>query len=290
MRADHPKDQAVGVMMLTQQYIQQLVDLALKEDIGSGDITAELVRSDTNARAVVVSRETGVLCGSTFVNTVFSMLDAEINIDWFKSDGDLLEPDDTLFTVSGNARKILTGERTALNFLQLLSGTATLAFRFANSVEGTNVRLLDTRKTIPGLRLAQKYAVTCGGCHNHRIGLYDAFLIKENHIEACGGIADAISAARKSAPGKTVEIEVETLNELQLALAANPDRIMLDNFSEAMLREAVAANAGQCELEASGNITELNLRSIAETGIDFISIGALTKRVEPLDLSMRLER
>jgi nicotinate-nucleotide pyrophosphorylase (carboxylating) len=195
-----------------------------------------------------------------------------------------------LFTVSGNARKILTGERTALNFLQLLSGTATLAFRFANFVEGTSVRLLDTRKTIPGLRLAQKYAVTCGGCHNHRIGLYDAFLIKENHIEACGGIADAINAARKSAPGKTVEIEVETLNELQLALAANPDRIMLDNFSEAMLREAVAANAGQCELEASGNITELNLRSIAETGIDFISIGALTKRVEPLDLSMRLER
>jgi len=276
--------------MLTQQYIQQLVDLALKEDIGSGDITAELVRSDTNARAVVVSRETGVLCGSTFVDAVFSMLDAEINIDWFKSDGDLLEPNDTLFTVSGNARKILTGERTALNFLQLLSGTATLAYRFANSVEGTSVRLLDTRKTIPGLRLAQKYAVTCGGCHNHRIGLYDAFLIKENHIEACGGIADAISAARKSAPGKTVEIEVETLNELQLALAANPDRIMLDNFSEAMLREAVAANAGQCELEASGNITELNLRSIAETGIDFISIGALTKRVEPLDLSMRLER
>ena len=276
--------------MLTQQYIQQLVDLALKEDIGSGDITAELVRSDTNARAVVVSRETGVLCGSTFVDAVFSMLDAEINIDWFKSDGDLLEPDDTLFTVSGNARKILTGERTALNFLQLLSGTATLAFRFANSVEGTSVRLLDTRKTIPGLRLAQKYAVTCGGCHNHRIGLYDAFLIKENHIEACGGIADAINAARKSAPGKTVEIEVEPLNELQLALAANPDRIMLDNFSEAMLREAVAANAGQCELEASGNITELNLRSIAETGIDFISIGALTKRVEPLDLSMRLER
>ena len=276
--------------MLTQQYIQQLVDLALKEDIGSGDITAELVRSDTNARAVVVSRETGVLCGSTFVDAVFSMLDAEINIDWFKADGDLLEPNDTLFTVSGNARKILTGERTALNFLQLLSGTATLAFRFANSVEGTSVRLLDTRKTIPGLRLAQKYAVTCGGCHNHRIGLYDAFLIKENHIEACGGIADAISAARKSAPGKTVEIEVETLNELQLALAANPDRIMLDNFSEAMLREAVAANAGQCELEASGNITELNLRSIAETGIDFISIGALTKRVEPLDLSMRLER
>lgn len=276
--------------MLTQQYIQQLVDLALKEDIGSGDITAELVRSDANARAVVVSRETGVLCGSTFVDAVFSMLDAEINIDWFKSDGDLLEPNDTLFTVSGNARKILTGERTALNFLQLLSGTATLASRFANSVEGTSVRLLDTRKTIPGLRLAQKYAVTCGGCHNHRIGLYDAFLIKENHIEACGGIADAISAARKSAPGKTVEIEVETLNELQLALAANPDRIMLDNFSEAMLREAVAANAGQCELEASGNITELNLRSIAETGIDFISIGALTKRVEPLDLSMRLER
>ena len=276
--------------MLSLQYIQQLVDLALEEDIGSGDITAALVQPDSLAKASVVSREAGVLCGSIFVDAVFSTLDPNITIEWFKSDGDLLEPNDTLFSVSGNARKILTGERTALNFLQLLSGTASLAQRFADHVAGTGVRLLDTRKTVPGLRLAQKYAVTCGGCHNHRIGLYDAFLIKENHIEACGGIAAAIAAARKSAPGKTVEIEVETLDELQLALAANADRIMLDNFSEAMLREAVAANAGRSELEASGNVAEHNLRSIAETGVDFISIGALTKRVEPLDLSMRLER
>ena len=275
--------------MLSLQYIQQLVDLALEEDIGSGDITAALVQPDSIAQASVVSREAGVLCGSIFVDAVFATLDPDITIEWLKSDGDLLEPNDTLFSVSGNARKILTGERTALNFLQLLSGTASLAQRFANHVAGTGVRLLDTRKTVPGLRLAQKYAVTCGGCHNHRIGLYDAFLIKENHIEACGGIAAAISAARQSAPGKVVEIEVETLDELQLALGAKADRIMLDNFSEAMLRDAVAANAGQSELEASGNVAEHNLRSIAETGVDFISIGALTKRVEPLDLSMRLE-
>ena len=276
--------------MLSQQYIEQLVSLALEEDIGDGDITAELVHTDSQARALVVSREAGVLCGSLFVDAVFLALDPEISVEWFKSDGELLEPNDSLFSVSGNARKILTGERTALNFLQLLSGTASLANRFANHVEGTGVRLLDTRKTVPGLRLAQKYAVSCGGCHNHRIGLYDAFLIKENHIEACGGIAAAIAAARHSAPGKTVEIEVETLDELQLALAAKADRIMLDNFSETMLRDAVATNAGQSELEASGNIAEHNLRSIAETGVDFISIGALTKRVEPLDLSMRLER
>ncbi len=275
--------------MLSLQYIQQLVDLALEEDIGSGDITAALVQPDSIAKASVVSREAGVLCGSIFVDAVFATLDPDITIEWLKSDGDLLEPNDTLFSVSGNARKILTGERTALNFLQLLSGTASLAQRFANHVAGTGVRLLDTRKTVPGLRLAQKYAVTCGGCHNHRIGMYDAFLIKENHIEACGGIAAAISAARQSAPGKVVEIEVETLDELQLALGAKADRIMLDNFSEAMLRDAVAANAGQSELEASGNVAEHNLRSIAETGVDFISIGALTKRVEPLDLSMRLE-
>ncbi|WP_435217354.1 carboxylating nicotinate-nucleotide diphosphorylase [Luminiphilus sp. nBUS_07] len=275
--------------MLSLQYIQQLVDLALEEDIGSGDITAALVQPDSIAQASVVSREAGVLCGSIFVDAVFATLDPDITIEWLKSDGNLLEPNDTLFSVSGNARKILTGERTALNFLQLLSGTASLAQRFANHVAGTGVRLLDTRKTVPGLRLAQKYAVTCGGCHNHRIGLYDAFLIKENHIEACGGIAAAISAARQSAPGKVVEIEVETLDELQLALGAKADRIMLDNFSEAMLRDAVAANAGQSELEASGNVAEHNLRSIAETGVDFISIGALTKRVEPLDLSMRLE-
>ena len=274
--------------MLTQQYIQQLADLALKEDIGSGDITAELVRSDTNARAVVVSRETGVLCGSTFVDAVFSMLDAEINIDWFKSDGDLLEPNDTLFTVSGNARKILTGERTALNFLQLLSGTATLAFRFANSVEGTSVRLLDTRKTIPGLRLAQKYAVAVGGCNNHRIGLYDAFLIKENHIAACGGIALAVAKAREIAPEKLVEVEVETLSELNEALDALADVVMLDNFSPSDIDNLKHLNFGETKVEVSGNITDETVKQYINSAVDYISSGSLTKHVRAIDLSMRL--
>ena len=194
-----------------------------------------------------------------------------------------------LFTVAGNARAILTGERAALNFLQLLSGTASLAGRYASEVAGTGARLLDTRKTVPGLRQAQKYAVACGGCHNHRIGLFDAFLIKENHIEACGGIAPAIARARELAPGKPVEVEVENLPEMQQAIDAGADRIMLDNFDLEVLREAVALNADRSELEASGNIGLHNLRRVAETGVDFISIGALTKTVAPLDLSMRLE-
>jgi len=193
-----------------------------------------------------------------------------------------------LFELAGPARSLLTGERTALNFLQLLSGTATRCRRYADLVAGTGTRLLDTRKTIPGLRLAQKYAVTCGGCYNHRLGLYDAFLIKENHIEACGSIAAAVNQARQQAPGKPVEVEVETMTELDQALAAEADRIMLDNFAPAQLREAVARSAGAAELEASGGITESTLRQVAETGVDYVSIGALTKDAVALDLSMRL--
>jgi nicotinate-nucleotide pyrophosphorylase (carboxylating) len=266
-----------------------MVALALREDIGTGDVTASLIAEDTQATARVISREAGILCGVDFVNAVFAELDSTLQVVWAGRDSDPIEKDAELFSVSGNARAILTGERTALNFLQLLSGTATLAHHYAQLVADTPVRLLDTRKTIPGLRLAQKYAVTCGGCHNHRVGLYDAYLIKENHIEASGGIANAVAAAREKTPGLPVEVEVETLEELRIALDAGADRIMLDNFAVSALREAVAMTAGAAELEASGNVSEQTIRSIAETGVDFISIGALTKCVTPLDLSMRFD-
>jgi len=274
--------------VLTQSDIAPLVALALEEDIGSGDITAGLVSADEKAIATVITREPGVLCGTQFVDAVFDAVDSSLEVAWLKVDGDKLKANDTLFTVSGAARSILTAERAALNFLQMLSGTASYSAKLAALVEGTSARLLDTRKTIPGFRLAQKYAVTCGGCHNHRIGLYDAFLIKENHIAACGGIREAIETARANAPGKPVEIEVESLDELSEALNARADRVMLDNFSLDDMRQAVALNDAQAELEASGNVTESTLRDIAETGVDFISIGALTKVIMPLDLSMRL--
>ncbi|MGB1272828.1 MAG: carboxylating nicotinate-nucleotide diphosphorylase [Luminiphilus sp.] len=274
--------------MLTQSDIAPLVALALEEDIGSGDITAGLVSADEKAIATVITREPGVLCGTQFVDAVFDAVDSSLEVAWLKVDGDKLKANDTLFTVSGAARSILTAERAALNFLQMLSGTASYSAKLAALVKGTSARLLDTRKTIPGFRLAQKYAVTCGGCHNHRIGLYDAFLIKENHIAACGGIREAIETARANAPGKPVEIEVESLDELSEALNARADRVMLDNFSLDDMRQAVALNNAQAELEASGNVTESTLRDIAETGVDFISIGALTKVIMPLDLSMRL--
>lgn len=273
--------------MITQSYIQQIVAAALNEDIGSGDLTAGLVANTTTAMAHVITREAGILCGTGFVDAVFTALDTDIEVIWFKRDGDKITANDMLFTVTGRARPILTGERTALNFLQLLSGTASRCHQYASVVASTKVKLLDTRKTIPGLRLAQKYAVTCGGCYNHRVGLYDAFLIKENHIEACGGIRAAITEARRQAPDKPIEVEVETLVELVEALDAGADRIMLDNFDLATLREAVAITAGRAELEASGNVTDGTLLPIAETGVDYISIGALTKGVEPLDLSMR---
>lgn len=274
--------------MLTQSDIAPLVALALKEDIGSGDITADLVGAHEQAFATVITREPGVLCGTQFVDAVFAAVDASLEVIWQKSDGDDLLASDTLLTVSGAARSILTAERAALNFLQMLSGTASYSAKLAALVEGTSTRLLDTRKTIPGFRNAQKYAVACGGCLNHRFGLYDAFLIKENHIAACGGIQEAVEVARTTAPGKTVEVEVESLDELSQALDAGADRIMLDNFSLGDLQQAVTLNKGRAELEASGNVTEATLRGIADTGVDFISIGALTKVVMPLDLSMRL--
>ena len=274
--------------MLTQTDINPIVKLALDEDIGSGDITAALVPSRDTAHASVITREAGVLCGTQFVDAVFYAVDAGVSVEWKKTDGDRLAPNDVLFTLAGNARSILTGERAALNFLQMLSGTASYSASLVSLVEGTNAKLLDTRKTIPGFRNAQKYAVTCGGCFNHRIGLFDAFLIKENHIAACGGIRQAIEQARQSAPGKPIEIEVENLKELEQALTAKADRVMLDNFTLDDMRRAVAMTQGEAELEASGNVTEATLRGIAETGVDFISIGALTKVVMPLDLSLRL--
>lgn len=274
--------------MLTQTDINPIVKLALNEDIGSGDITAALVPSRDTAHASVITREAGVLCGTQFVDAVFYAVDPDVSVEWKKIDGDRLAPHDVLLTLAGNARSILTGERAALNFLQMLSGTASYSASLVSIVEGTNAKLLDTRKTIPGFRNAQKYAVTCGGCFNHRIGLFDAFLIKENHIAACGGIRQAIEQARQSAPGKPIEIEVENLQELEQALTAKADRVMLDNFTLDDMRRAVAMTKGEAELEASGNVTEATLRGIAETGVDFISIGALTKVVMPLDLSLRL--
>jgi nicotinate-nucleotide pyrophosphorylase (carboxylating) len=268
--------------------ILENVRAALREDIGDGDITAGLIPRETLATARVITREDGVICGRSWVDTVFAEVDKSIAVEWQVEDGQAVAADTVLFTAKGPARSLLTAERTALNFLQLLSGTATTCRHYAKLVEGTGVRLLDTRKTIPGLRRAQKYAVACGGCHNHRIGLFDAFLIKENHIKACGGIAAAVQAARESAPGKPVEVEVENLQEFHEAAAANCDRVMLDNFSIEQLGDAVKLNAGGIELEASGNITETSLRAIAETGVDFISIGALTKDCKALDLSLRL--
>lgn len=264
------------------------VRAALAEDVGSGDITAALIPGGVPTTARVITREDGVLCGQSWVDAVFAELDPAITIKWHRRDGEAIAAGDSLFTVQGPARSLLSGERAALNFLQLLSGTATTCRYYADLVRGTDVRLLDTRKTIPGLRMAQKYAVTCGGCHNHRIGLFDAFLIKENHISACGGIAAAIAAARGYAPGKLVEVEVESLDELQQALAAACDRVMLDNFSLEQMAAAVELTGRRVELEASGNVTTQNLRAIAATGVDYISIGALTKDCKALDLSLRV--
>ena len=275
--------------MITAEYIAKVVTQALAEDIASGDITAELIGADVQASGRIVTREDGILCGTAFALEAFQQIDPSCHVEWAAQDGDAIAADSLVCTLSGPARALLTGERTALNFLQLLSGTASTAAQYAARVAHTGVKLLDTRKTVPGLRLAQKYAVTCGGCYNHRIGLFDAFLIKENHISAAGGIAEAVAAARKVTPDKPVEVEVENEAELEQALTAGADRIMLDNFTLAALRDAVSHTAGSAELEASGNVTDETLVAIAETGVDFISIGALTKHLRALDLSMRID-
>ena len=265
------------------------VALALAEDIGNGDLTAALIPESAQAEATVISREYAVLCGSAWFDAVFRQLDPRIHVGWQAADGDRIAPDQLLCTLRGPARPLLTGERTALNFLQLLSGVATLARRFADAVAGSGSTILDTRKTLPGLRLAQKYAVRCGGCQNHRIGLFDAVLIKENHIMAAGSISEAIATARRLHPGVTVEVEVENLAELQEALVAQPDIVMLDNFDLATMREAVRITAHQLKLEASGNVNFDTVRQIAATGVDYISIGGLTKDVRAVDLSMRFQ-
>ncbi len=278
---------------LLQQEIQRAVASALAEDLGflslaDGDITASLIPQQQQASATIITREECVLCGSAFVDEVFRQLGGEVRIDWRAKDGDKLAANSTLCSLSGPARILLTGERTALNFLQLLSATATTTAHYVQFLQGSNTRLLDTRKTIPGLRFAQKYAVSTGGGKNHRIGLYDAFLIKENHIAAAGSIANAVATARQNFPGKPVEVETENLTELQQALAAGADIIMLDNFSLADIVQAVALNAGKAKLEVSGNITSERLTELAATGVDYISSGALTKHIQAIDLSMRL--
>ncbi|MCC2638915.1 MAG: nicotinate-nucleotide pyrophosphorylase [Moraxellaceae bacterium] len=260
---------------------------ALEEDIGSGDITAGLIPADAVARARVITREPMVLAGSPWADAVFHLTDPRILPQWMLEEGARAEANTTLLVLEGPARSLLTAERSALNFLQLLSGTATQVARLLPLLEGTRARLLDTRKTLPGLRIAQKYAVEVGGGKNHRLGLFDAFLIKENHIIAAGGIGAAVHRAREIAPGKPVEVEVETLEELDQALAAGADIIMLDDFSLDAMRRAVDHTAGRARLEASGGMSAANLRLVAETGVDYISMGALTKDVRAIDLSMR---
>lgn len=263
------------------------VRLALEEDIGSGDVSAALIPEDSIWQATVISRETAILCGRAWFDAVFRLIDSKVSINWRAADGAEVNDGQTVCILHGPARALLSGERAALNFLQTLSGTATLSRHYADIVKDLGTRILDTRKTIPGLRRAQKYAVVCGGCHNHRSGLYDAFLIKENHIAAAGSISQAVGKATATNSHLLIEVEVESLPEMQEALNAGVKRLLLDNFSREKLLQAVELNNGRAELEASGGITLNNLRSIAETGVDYISVGALTKDVRAIDLSMR---
>lgn len=267
--------------------ILEEVRQALAEDIGTGDITAALLPAEQVLAATIISREPMLVCGQAWVNTVFAELDTRITCHWLINEGEWLAEPAALCRVTGPARALLTGERTALNFLQTLSGTATQTHAFIQALQGSSTRLLDTRKTLPGLRLAQKYAVTCAGGMNHRMGLYDAFLIKENHIAACGSIRDAITQARQAHPQIFLEIEVQTLAELREALACKPDRILLDNFDLLTIKEAVEINRPKiCDLEVSGGVDITSIRTVAETGIDYISVGALTKSVRAIDLSL----
>ncbi len=267
----------------------ETVKNALHEDLGSGDISSFSIDENRPASARLISRESALLCGCPWFDEAFAQVDASTRVNWLAEEGAPIGPDQVLCRIEGPARALLSAERTAMNFLQTLSGTATTTRRFADLIDGTGCRLLDTRKTIPGLRLAQKYAVRCGGGVNHRIGLFDAFLLKENHLIAAGGIAPAVERARALDPGKLLEVEVESLDELIQARDAGVDRILLDNFSIGDLREAVRLIDGAIELEASGDITERNIRAVAETGVDFISIGALTKHLHAIDFSMRFE-
>ncbi|MFN3234669.1 MAG: carboxylating nicotinate-nucleotide diphosphorylase [Gammaproteobacteria bacterium] len=269
------------------QYIAEMVSRALSEDVGVGDVTASLIPEDKIAYGSIVCRESAVLCGQAWVNEVFAQCDTGIEIDWKVRDGDVLSKDMTVCELRGNARALLTGERAALNFLQTLSGTATITQQYVGKLLGTKTKLLDTRKTIPGFRHAQKYAVKCGGGENHRMGLYDAFLIKENHIHACGSIRGAIEKAREVAANKICEVEVENLKELEEALAAKPDIVMLDNFSLDEISKAVAMTKGRVKLEISGNVSLDNIHNYANTGVDYISVGAITKHVRAIDFSMR---
>lgn len=273
---------------------EQMVQRALQEDLNGLsaelDITAQLIPATEQARATVITREDAVVCGVEWVNEVFKQLGDAVAVTWHVADGDAVEADTVLCELEGPAQVILTGERTALNFLQTLSGVATTTAHYVRHLEGSDTRLLDTRKTIPGLRTALKYAVVCGGGFNHRIGLYDAYLIKENHIMACGGIVQAIRKARELNPGKPVEVEVENLDEYQDALQAGADIIMLDNFPLHDIYTAVEQRTGQTRLEVSGNITDKRLKELALTGVDYISSGALTKNIQAVDLSLRFQK
>ncbi len=272
---------------ISEYTISSQVKLALEEDIGQHDITADLIQPATIASAIIISREAATLCGQAWLNEVFKQIDPNIKIIWHFNDGDILSSGNILCELSGPARSLLMGERTAMNYIQTLSATATISHDYVKKVEGFNVQILDTRKTIPGLRLAQKYAVRCGGCYNHRLGLYDGILIKENHINASGSINAAITLARSLHPTIPIEVEVENLEELGEALIGQADIIMLDNFDSKALKQAVALNQGQAILEASGNVNLNSIRTIAESGVDRISVGALTKDIKAIDLSMR---
>jgi len=281
-----------------QLAIQDGVSAALKEDLSgedaSYDITAQLILEQSQSRASIITREEAVVCGCGWVDQVFRQLGQQVEIEWLVKDGDKVAANTELCRLKGPSRILLTGERTALNFLQTLSATATTTYQYSQLLDNYKTKLLDTRKTLPGMRLAQKYAVRCGGGVNHRIGLFDAYLIKENHIFACGGIAQAVKAAKQLNPGKTVEVEVENLNEFSQALAAEADIIMLDNFSIADIEQAVQQNKNnsshQAKLEVSGNVTDERLQELAATGVDFISSGALTKNIQAIDLSMRISQ
>lgn len=294
---EHKHDSSARLAYLKQLLpieISRTVADTLREDLGGEidanlDITANLIPADSQGVATIITREHGVFCGKMWADEVFKQLGGEVTIDWHVEDGDIVETNQTLCTLSGPSRALLTGERNAMNFIQTLSGCATLTAEYVKQLEGTNTRLLDTRKTVPCLRSALKYAVTCGGGFNHRIGVFDAYLIKENHIIACGGIEQAIATAKQLNPNKPVEVETESLAELKQAIEAGADIVMLDNFTLEMMREAVAFNAGRVALENSGDITLSNIRECAETGVDYISVGALTKHVKAMDLSMRFK-